>query len=577
MAQPASPPPSSSYPRFEWSSLEHQVDSGEDETEDEVVRVPYSGVYSVAFGRQVPILCASKPSDNQHKKKQQPRKRKRGNQKDRNEIISNAQKTVELDQAAESAGRDRPVVAHLVIRPPPSESREANSTSGAITTTSVTQRLPLPWHDDLPSDDPPLMDPPSIFLAKLLWIEADSLLSMEWAPTEHDGNVNKADALSRQQRTQWHVRLHFLPSRKNQTNPATTLTFTAPKRCWVCTICKRGFLSGYRVGQHQIGAHYEQIMSSRNVSSPNENIGSNDNDDCDESSSIWTTPLDVAYNDDYYLAVVVKPQGMPIMGDVKGPNLWRSPLLLALRPSDYAQRGKTRFLWPTLSHLSQSGHAPPPSPSPSQSPNPSNKDEQGQWDSYLGKPRPVHRLDGPTGGLLVIAKTSRVDAALRQAFADRACHKVYWALVHGRVEEDEGTCSEPLGGKPSTTHYRVLQRSRSLGSRCEDGWLTTVECVPTTGRMHQIRKHMQLLGHPLWGDKRYGVQPRKDSGSKKKEPSRWERRLCLWAIAIRFTHPVTQREVSCRMDNPTWLQQVVDHEAQAWCNVHGGKDTDDTI
>ncbi len=129
------------------------------------------------------------------------------------------------------------------------------------------------------------------------------------------------------------------------------------------------------------------------------------------------------------------------------------------------------------------------------------------------RPRLVHRLDKDTSGILLIGK-SREDAAfLTKAFRDKATRKLYWALVVGTPKEPVGTIELPLGkryhdgkekmsvvvddndGQQALTHYRVVETS---------GKLSWVELCPITGRTHQLRVHMAAIGHPIYGDGKYG-------------------------------------------------------------------------
>lgn len=122
----------------------------------------------------------------------------------------------------------------------------------------------------------------------------------------------------------------------------------------------------------------------------------------------------------------------------------------------------------------------------------------------------VHRLDMATSGLMVLARGAQVHRQLSIAFAERHVAKRYVALAHGHLADDAGTMDWPLicdwpnrprqivnlrEGKPSLTRYRVLQRQ-------SDG-ITRVALEPVTGRSHQLRVHMQALGHPLLGDELY--------------------------------------------------------------------------
>lgn len=125
----------------------------------------------------------------------------------------------------------------------------------------------------------------------------------------------------------------------------------------------------------------------------------------------------------------------------------------------------------------------------------------------------VHRIDKDTSGLLVMAKTADAKTSLGRQFYNKTTHRAYNALVWGNLAEDAGriegniardpkdrlkmkTFSPESGiGKPAVTHWRVLERF---------GYTTLVECVLETGRTHQIRAHMKAIGHPLFGDERYG-------------------------------------------------------------------------
>ena len=138
----------------------------------------------------------------------------------------------------------------------------------------------------------------------------------------------------------------------------------------------------------------------------------------------------------------------------------------------------------------------------------------GQLPSAAGneaRPGLVHRIDKGTSGLLVVAKEEESLAHLARQFYHHTVGRRYVALVWGEVKEEKGTISVPLGrskrdrrvmvgyeegqGKPSVTHYEVIKRL---------GYVTLVACQLETGRTHQIRAHMKHIGHPLFGDPRYG-------------------------------------------------------------------------
>ena len=124
----------------------------------------------------------------------------------------------------------------------------------------------------------------------------------------------------------------------------------------------------------------------------------------------------------------------------------------------------------------------------------------------------VHRIDKNTSGILVIAKNERAHAELAKQFYDHTIDRTYVALVWGNMPEDEGTITGHIArstkdrlkmavypegniGKHTVTHYKVLKRL---------GYVNLIECKLETGRTHQIRVHMEYIGHPLFNDERYG-------------------------------------------------------------------------
>lgn len=150
----------------------------------------------------------------------------------------------------------------------------------------------------------------------------------------------------------------------------------------------------------------------------------------------------------------------------------------------------------------------------------------------------VHRLDKNTSGLMVIAKNDKTHNELARAFKQHQVEKTYWAVVKGVVEHDEMVCDAALGrslsnrklvtirregGKESKTHFKVLKRFKQA---------TLLEARPVTGRMHQIRVHLQHLCYPVLGDKEYGfASPLID-------------RQALHAKSISFVHPATKKKLS---------------------------------
>ena len=154
-----------------------------------------------------------------------------------------------------------------------------------------------------------------------------------------------------------------------------------------------------------------------------------------------------------------------------------------------------------------------------------------------GEMRPgiVHRLDKDTSGLILVAKNDRAHAAMSEQFKSRSMEKHYRAVAYGRFSEAHGLIDAPIarhpvdrkrmavvpGGKPSKTEWCVIEALRGA---------TYLDVHLLTGRTHQIRVHMQSIGHPLLGDAIYAPNV--------KLPVRIPR-LMLHAYSLQFTHPTT--------------------------------------
>ena len=153
------------------------------------------------------------------------------------------------------------------------------------------------------------------------------------------------------------------------------------------------------------------------------------------------------------------------------------------------------------------------------------------------RPGIVHRLDKDTSGLLAIAKNDLAHRLLANQFKSHDIDRRYWVFVKGVVQHDEMRSDEPLGrsvmnrkrvivkpddGKPSITNFRVLKRFQNA---------TLVEARPETGRTHQIRVHLRVLGYPVLGDLVYGVA------------SAFINRQALHAKELGFLHPRTKKKL----------------------------------
>ena len=157
----------------------------------------------------------------------------------------------------------------------------------------------------------------------------------------------------------------------------------------------------------------------------------------------------------------------------------------------------------------------------------------------LAMPRPVHRLDALTSGLLLIAKTRPVRIALGEMFAEHNIIKTYQAIVIGKTPSQD-TISFPVQGKRAVTNYSTLRQTDSL----RGNWLSLLELTPETGRTHQLRIHLSQSGFPILGDKLYGTPGHIFRG----------KGLFLSATGIQFVHPITAQEINLNISPPAKFQ-----------------------
>ncbi len=177
----------------------------------------------------------------------------------------------------------------------------------------------------------------------------------------------------------------------------------------------------------------------------------------------------------------------------------------------------------------------------------------------LGKGRDfglLHRLDRQTSGLLIVGLRTRAYDALREQFEKRAIKKFYWAIAAHTPKKPSGVIRRPIleetdekktgrissAGKPALTAYRVLDTG-TVGSRPA----ALIECRPVTGRLHQVRIHLDSIGCPILGDDIYGPKSLMSASS----------RLALHAHRIIFTHPVSGDTVDVRSPWPKDLNPVL--------------------
>lgn len=157
------------------------------------------------------------------------------------------------------------------------------------------------------------------------------------------------------------------------------------------------------------------------------------------------------------------------------------------------------------------------------------------------RPLLVHRLDRDTSGILVIAKRRSIASSLGKLFATRSVHKIYWAAVKGVPKPAQGRIGQALvktagpegdrvraarpdekdEARSAVTHYAVIDKAAPT--------LAWVSLKPVTGRQHQLRAHMAMIGHPILGDAKYG--------GIEGMPGTFARKLHLHARRIVFPHP----------------------------------------
>lgn len=117
----------------------------------------------------------------------------------------------------------------------------------------------------------------------------------------------------------------------------------------------------------------------------------------------------------------------------------------------------------------------------------------------------VHRLDRETAGLMIFAHTKKLAKELSEMFQDNKIKKTYQAQVLGVIEDKQGTIDYPLEEKEAITHWKRIS---------DDGKTTLIEVTLETGRLHQVRKHFDMVGHPLMGDPKYGEGNKNRDGLK---------------------------------------------------------------
>lgn len=205
--------------------------------------------------------------------------------------------------------------------------------------------------------------------------------------------------------------------------------------------------------------------------------------------------LEVIFEDDY-LAVVNKPSGITVSGNKK---------------------------WTLENALSF------------------NLKKSTQTDALI-RPEPVHRLDHPTSGALLVSKTSSALARLNRMFEIKTIKKTYLAITSGKMPA-KGKIDSLIDGKDSETNYEVLN---SVSSDKYES-LNLVKLSPLTGRRHQLRIHMAGQGTPVVGDREYGKEGKILQG----------KGLFLHSLSLCFIHPVTSRQLLIEAKIPPKFNKLI--------------------
>lgn len=227
----------------------------------------------------------------------------------------------------------------------------------------------------------------------------------------------------------------------------------------------------------------------------------------EHSSPVYKKEIPVIY-DDPYMSIVIKPPGMLVNGNA-------SKTLERALPFNISQ-----------SHI----------------------------EDALSEPRVVHRLDRPTGGLVVVAKTAKSMMHLSGQFEKRRVKKMYRAIVSGKME-GSGFIDTHVDNREALTGYFVIDNIPSLHTN----WLTYLELYPRTGRTHQIRKHLSDLGHPVLGDTQFTT-----SG-----PLLRSKGLFLWAAGISLAHPASEWVINVRSNVPAKFITYMEREKRRFNGYRG--------
>lgn len=171
------------------------------------------------------------------------------------------------------------------------------------------------------------------------------------------------------------------------------------------------------------------------------------------------------------------------------------------------------------------------------------------------RPGIVHRIDKDTSGLLLVTKNDNAYRKIQEQLSTHTMHREYYALVKGIILEDDGKINAPIArdkNRPTRNCVDVLHGKEAITffhveKRYKDSEVTLVSCRLLTGRTHQIRVHMDYIGHPVIGDPLYGTGNRRiyDAGQ------------LLHAYKLTFIHPSSGKEMSFTAPLPERFEKVL--------------------
>lgn len=161
-------------------------------------------------------------------------------------------------------------------------------------------------------------------------------------------------------------------------------------------------------------------------------------------------------------------------------------------------------------------------------------------------PKPVHRLDSPTSGLVIISKSVPAHIGLGKMLKEKSINKQYHAVVQGEWPDFFDYISDPIEGKESISEIELIKTTKSL----RNGHLSLIQLSPVTGRTHQLRIHTSRAGYPIVGDTEYGI----------KGNTLEHKGLFLCATQLEFKHPITHKPLSFSIEIPSKFNSLMERE-----------------